>query len=110
MYYYHKKIQGLSPNSIEIYCKSLVDKYINPNERLNDLCLAKFVVNYDIKINKRHYKSKIIHWVSFNQHINPNIIINNYYFYSNHFKNQNSICKLIVIHGNMLIWNKNKKM
>jgi hypothetical protein len=32
------------------------------------LCLATFVANYDIKLNKRHYKSKIICWVSFNQH------------------------------------------
>jgi hypothetical protein len=68
-----KKIQGLSPNSTKTHCKSLVDKYINPNERLNDLCLAGFVVDYDIKVNKRHCKSKIIHWVSFNQHKNPEI-------------------------------------
>jgi hypothetical protein len=68
LHYYHKKKRGLSPNSIETHCKSLVDKYINSNERLNDLCLAEFVVNYDIKVNKRHYKNKIIRWVSFNQH------------------------------------------
>ncbi len=35
------------------------------------MCLAEFVVNYDIKVNKRHYKSKIFFWVSPNQHKNP---------------------------------------
>jgi hypothetical protein len=35
------------------------------------LCLEEFVANYDTKINKIHYKSKIICWVSFNQHKNP---------------------------------------
>jgi hypothetical protein len=55
---------------MEIHYKSLLDKYINQNERLNDLCLAKFVVHYDTKVNKRHSKNKIIHWVSFNQHKN----------------------------------------
>ncbi len=65
-----KKKLCLSPNSTEFHCKSLVDKCINPNERLNDLCLAKFVINYDIKVNKKRFKSKIICWVSFNQHKN----------------------------------------
>ncbi len=68
MYYYHKKIQGLFPNFTEIHNKSLVDKYINQNERLNDLNLAKKIVKCDTKVNKIHCKSKIIHWVSFNQH------------------------------------------
>jgi len=71
LYYYHKKkIQGLSPNFIEIHCKSLVDKYINRNERLNDLCLIEFVIKYDTKVNKRCSKSKMICWISFNQHKN----------------------------------------
>jgi len=36
---------------------------------LNDFCLTTFVVNYDKKkLNKKCTKSKIIHWVSFNQH------------------------------------------
>jgi hypothetical protein len=35
-----KKIQGLFPNSTKIHCKSLVDKYINQNEKLNDFCLT----------------------------------------------------------------------
>ncbi len=32
------------------------------------MCSTKFVTNYDTKVNKRCNKSKIIHWVSFNQH------------------------------------------
>jgi len=64
----HKIIQGLSLNSTKIHCKSLVGKCINPNERLNDLCLVEFVINYDIQVNKRRCKSKINCWVSFNQH------------------------------------------
>jgi hypothetical protein len=56
-----KIIQGLSPNSTKIHYKSLIDKHINQNERLNDLCLAKFIVNYDTKENKKHNKNKIIH-------------------------------------------------
>ncbi len=35
------------------------------------MCLAEFVANYDTKINKRHNKNKILGWVSFNQHENP---------------------------------------
>jgi hypothetical protein len=70
LYYYHKKIQGLFSNSTKIHCKSLVDKYINRNERLNDFCLVEFVANYDTKVNKRRNKTKIICWVSFNQHKN----------------------------------------
>ncbi len=70
MYYYHKKNTRLISN-VEIHCKSLVDKYINQNERLNDLCLTKFVVNYDTKVNKIHNKIKIICWVSLNQQKNP---------------------------------------
>jgi hypothetical protein len=53
LYYYHKKLQELSPNSIKIYYKSLVDKYINQHERLNDLCLVEVVANYDTKLNKK---------------------------------------------------------
>jgi len=70
LYYYHKKNIRLISN-VEIHCKSLVDKYINQNERLNDLCLTKFVVNYDTKVNKIHNKIKIICWVSLNQQKNP---------------------------------------
>ncbi len=35
------------------------------------MCLKEFIANYDTKVNKRRYKSKIIRWVSFNQHKNP---------------------------------------
>jgi len=56
---------------IKIHCKSLVDNYINWNERSNDLCLVEFIIKYDTKLNKRHIKSKIIRWVSFYQHKNP---------------------------------------
>jgi hypothetical protein len=65
-----KKIQGLFSNFTKIHYKSLVDKYINRNERLNDLCSVEFVANYDTKVNKRCNKTKIICWVSFNQHKN----------------------------------------
>ncbi len=70
MYYYHTK-KGLFPNSKKIHCESLVVKYINRNERLNDFLKTKFVANYDTRVNKKHNKSKIICWVSFNQHKNP---------------------------------------
>ncbi len=32
------------------------------------MCLEEFVANYDKKVNKICNKSKIIRWVSFNQH------------------------------------------
>jgi len=41
---------------------------------LNDLCLIEFVIKYDTydtKVNKRCSKSKMICWISFNQHKNP---------------------------------------
>jgi hypothetical protein len=40
-----KKLQNLSPTSTKIHCKSLVNKYINQHEKLNHLCVAKFVTN-----------------------------------------------------------------
>lgn len=45
-----KILQQLSPNSIKIYCKLLVDKYIDWHEMLNDLCLVEVVANYDTKL------------------------------------------------------------
>ncbi len=33
---------------------------------MKDLCLVEFINNYDKNKNKRHIKSKIIHWVSCN--------------------------------------------
>ncbi len=46
----------------------MVDKYINRHERLNDLCLAKFVTNYDTKLSKKCTKRITICCLSFNQH------------------------------------------
>jgi hypothetical protein len=84
LYYYHKNNIGLISKFYKIHCKSLVDKYINWNEKLNVLCLVEFVVNYDTKINKRCSKSKIIHWLSFNQHKNL----------KNHYRKMETISKI----------------
>jgi hypothetical protein len=42
-------LQQLYPNSTKIHSKSLVDKYINRHEMLNDFCLVAFVANYNKK-------------------------------------------------------------
>jgi hypothetical protein len=42
-------LQQLSPNFTKIHCNSLVNKYINRHEMLNDFCLTTFLVNYDKK-------------------------------------------------------------
>ncbi len=55
-----QKKYDLSLSFTKLHCKSLVDKYINWNEKLNDFCLVEFVANYDIKVNKRCSKRKII--------------------------------------------------
>jgi hypothetical protein len=63
-----KIFNKLSPNSIDIHYKSLIEKYKTRNESLNHISLAKFVVNFDTKSSKQCKHNKIIHWVSLNLH------------------------------------------
>ncbi len=62
-FYYHKKLNKLSPNSKDIHCKS-------QKESLNHISLAEFVATFDTKSSNKRKCDKIICWVSFNLHIN----------------------------------------
>ncbi len=66
----------------------------------------EFVANYDTKINKRRSKSKIICWVSFNQHKNPENHYKELLVLFKPFQKLEFNLENIVIHGNMLICNK----
>jgi hypothetical protein len=60
-------IEKLLPISIDIHCKSLVEKDIT----LDSLCLAEFIANYNTKTCKIRKCVKVIHWVCFNVHKDP---------------------------------------
>jgi hypothetical protein len=69
---YHYQIyifKKLSLTSINIHCKSLVEKYIEKDTILDSLCLAQFIANYDTKTCK--ICKCVIFWACFNVHTNP---------------------------------------
>jgi hypothetical protein len=64
-------LHNLSPTSIKIHYKSIVDKYKTQPQSLDHISLAEFVVEHNTKNHKKYKHSKIIHWVSFNLHKDP---------------------------------------
>jgi hypothetical protein len=63
----HQNLQNLLPNSTNIQCKSLIDKYKLMNFH-NITYLAKFIVDYDVETYNKQNNDKIIFWISFNLH------------------------------------------
>jgi hypothetical protein len=64
-------LKKLEPESTEIFCKSSIDKYRKRPQHLNNICLAQFVANYNINNFKKLGVPKIIRWVNFNLHRDP---------------------------------------
>jgi hypothetical protein len=60
----------LEPNSIDIICSSIIEKYINHPNQYESLSLAKFSSFYNILKNKnsKHCKPKIIRFVNYNKY------------------------------------------
>jgi len=82
-----KKIfKKLPPTSIDIHCKSLVEKNIKIYITLFFECLVEFIANYNTKTCKIHKCAKINCWVYFMFIKILKIIIRNYdYYYLNFF-------------------------
>ncbi len=66
-----KILENLPPTSIDMDCKSLVENHKKRNISLDYKCLAEFIANYNIKTCKIYKCVKVIHWVCFNVHKNP---------------------------------------
>jgi hypothetical protein len=64
-------LKKLKLESIEIFCKSLIDKYKDRPKYLNDICLAQFIAKYNMKTIKKFCVPQIIRWVNFNLHKDP---------------------------------------
>ena len=64
-----QQLQKLDKESMDVMCKSIIDKYIDRPKSLQDICLAKFVANYNHIKNKISIrrKPKIIRFVHYNQ-------------------------------------------
>jgi len=65
-------LNELKPNSIDIMCSSIINKYINHHYQYESLSLAKFNSLYNIQKNKisKHCKLKIIRFVNYNNYKN----------------------------------------
>ncbi len=63
-----KMLRNLFLTSINIHCKSIVDKYKGRPQSLDHISLIEFVVEHNTKNHKKSKHNKIIHWVSFNLH------------------------------------------
>jgi hypothetical protein len=63
-------LNKLEPDSTNIMCSSIIDKYINCPNQYEYLSLAKFSSFYDIKKNNisKHRKPKIIRFVNYNKY------------------------------------------
>ncbi len=61
---------NLEPESTDIMCKSIIDRYIERPHSLKNVCLAEFVSNYSWSSKKiiKCRKSKIIRFVHFNKY------------------------------------------
>ena len=64
-----QQLQKLDKESMDVMCKSIIDKYIDRPKSLEDICLAEFVANYNHIKNKISIrkKPKIIRFVHYNQ-------------------------------------------
>ena len=64
-----QQLQKLDKESMDVMCKSIIDKYIDRPKSLEDICLAEFVANYNHIKNKISIqkKSEIIRFVHYNQ-------------------------------------------
>jgi hypothetical protein len=63
-------LKELEPNSTDIICSSIIDKYINCFSQYESLSLAEFSFFYNIKKNKisKYCKPKIIRFVNYNKY------------------------------------------
>jgi hypothetical protein len=62
-------LNQLEPNSIDIMCSSIIDKYINCPSQYELLSLVKFIFFYNSKKkNSKHHKPKIIRFVNYNKY------------------------------------------
>jgi hypothetical protein len=62
-------LNKLEPNSTNIMCSSIIDKYINRTNQYESLSLVEFSYFYNIKKKiSKHHKPKIIRYVNYNKY------------------------------------------
>jgi hypothetical protein len=63
-------LNELKPNSIDIMCSSIIDKYINHHSQYESLSLKKpgFLYNFYKKKKFKNCKPKIIRFVNYNKY------------------------------------------
>jgi hypothetical protein len=61
-------LNELEPNSIDIMCSSIIEKYINRLNQYELLSFVEFSYFYNIKKNSKHCKPKIIRFVNYNKY------------------------------------------
>jgi hypothetical protein len=61
-------LNELEPNSIDIMCSSIIDKYINHPNQYESLSLVEFSFFIILKKNSKHCKPKIIRIINYNKY------------------------------------------
>jgi len=82
-------LNELEPDSIDIMCSSIIEKYINRINQYELLSLTEFSSFYNIKKKiSKHCKPKIIRFVNYNKYKKLKISLENNFYYIHHFENQ----------------------
>jgi hypothetical protein len=65
----HVALNELKPNSTDIMCSSIINKYINRLNQYESLSLV-LIFSITLKKNSKHHKPRIIKFVNYNKYEN----------------------------------------
>jgi hypothetical protein len=81
-------LNELGPNSIDIMCSSIINKYINHLNQYKSLSLVEFSFFYNIKKNSKHCKPKINRFVNYNKYKDIENWLQEQFYCIHHFEIQ----------------------
>lgn len=74
-----KSLKKLSPDSLDVMCKSEINKYIERPKVIHNFNLIEYIADYNS--NKRRKISHVVRYVDYSQHREPKNYYREHYYY-----------------------------